>query len=383
MFEKTAYEISDNLFIGLVAGAVVVGVVTICGGYYYLTGSSKKEPETKTAVSIQEQTLLQTPTGKPSSIGLLGSQIAAQTERALEREKLLKELRYGALEDGKNNTEHSTLEEALRDLESRKKIKTDGALTLKIKIPIKLIGDDKKEDFLSWLSRVGDFIFVKRILLLEPDEVLLNTDFPRVGPTQIRERGNIIFSEEQDFWLVEIRGLRNFVREIQTVAEFIERAIQSPQFIIAFNGFVPTQLSVLMNTYLKSSQKDMLEKKEALLCDRVVEVFTLNKQLAELNIKSNIQAFLPLVDFSTAPNIRASQRATLEEKTLEFLTAFDREVMPEIKKQPDAKTNSIRNIRDFGPGWLMKHLRTWVIESNLIFILDQSLFNLHQNHHTY
>ena len=195
---------------------------------------------------------------------------------------------------------------------------------MKIGFPSELISPHKNSaEFRSWLSRLGDYIFIRRILLISNlTEVLLNADFARADANQVSKRGNIIFSEDHNFWYVEIRGLKNYVDEIEIVANLIIQAIHAPKTMINFDGFPVKKLSLCLDNYLTKNNLESLETKERLLSDRLISISTINKQMKEQGIDSNIHAFLPLVDFSNAPNINSSEQKNLEAQREKFSKFF-------------------------------------------------------------
>lgn len=360
MFEKTSSEISDNVFIGLVAGVVVVSVVVIVGGIAYLAGPSNNKHENKTVITNQEKIPTYVNTSRTAeNLERLGSQIAANTEEVLERENLLKELRYAAVQDSNKYYEYDSLKKALDKLKLLKE-NTQSIQTLKIGFPSKLILDYKtKEEYHLWLARLADYIFVSRFLLIEDTtQVVRNKEFKRVGPNKITKRGNIIFSEDKDFWWVEIRGLTSFVDEMQAVANYVEQAIKAPKTMSPCAEFAVQDLSTRISAFLEKNKRDALKKGIPELIDKFVGFCS-----------ENSKGFLTQVDFTKAENITDIQCKNLITETLNFTNEFNKKIIPVIHK-----FSSDTECRNTNYKTTIILLKDWVQKTELSEILKQSLF---------
>jgi hypothetical protein len=357
MFEKSSSKISDNILYGLIGGALIIGVVTVYYSVSYFTSSAEQNTEETVENNTPEIRPDQTDS---VSYARLASEIATNTNYVLLREDMLKNLRY-TLENSKKYYEYASL---ARVLEEFKKHEEEANLSIKIGFPAQLILDFKpKEDFHAWLARLADYIFVRRFLLV-PDttQVVRNKDLKRVGPEKITKRGNILFSEKEDFWWVEIRGLNNFTDEIKTVANYLEQAIRTPQTISACSSFPVEKLKTKIGAFLRENNQVPLK----------VEV---NKLISEFVAYSseNPQGFLPQVDFSNAENITKLQRETLAVETHNFLSKFNTKIIPVMKELPcdDAQCKEDRTNNYITAIGLMKK---WIQRTELSKILEQSLF---------
>lgn len=354
---------SDNVFYGLVAGVVIVGAASFYGIYTYFNSNS--------VVNQVQTTQITTPTpitprpaekitGSNSTPSLVQS-IAVSSSVVVEKGNLLKKIKFAVPDKDKFWHYYSSLEDAIDKLKTLE----SGDWVLKIGFPSQLILSSKtKEEFWAWLARVGDYIYARRFSLVrDTTDVVRNKIFYRAQADNISEKGNIIFSEETDFWWIEIRGLEKSVEEIQKVAGFIERAINAPETTNACAEFITQALSSKISMYLLLQKELALKDKEVTLINDLVKFSHTNSLGCPLES-----------DFSQAESITDTQRLKLQEEMNNYLKNFIEEILPKISAQPNAEREQCLAVRGACYQKLVLSEKKWVIQTLLSNILEQSLF---------
>lgn len=299
--------------------------------------------------------------------------------------------------ENQDSSDHETLEDAIENLQLRKKFASTSAFSLKIYFPPKMILDHKtREQFRSWLARVGDYIYVLRMLnVVDPDaKVMRNPDLSRILPNEdshstgtpaIAVRGNVKLIENEDEWNIEIRGLRERVADgnrekdvasvdgINEVAKIILRALGSPEHMIDFPGFPVERMSNFINNRLVGTGQKKLDSKETNLTNNFLRLTTYDKYFRGV-IKDNLRSFLPLVSFVDTPNILPEQKEKLIVETNKFADHFIEKLLPKISTKPNDSTDCLFDLRVDIYHPLIKSLLTWMVESDVKTIIKQSLF---------
>jgi len=365
-FEKTYAEMSNNVFYGLVTGAVIIGVVGIYSAVSYIN----RAPTQSDTTEIKSLPPTDKPLEEPKKIiadshhASLVSSIATNSMAAIEREKMLKNIKFAVSEDEKSWHYYLSLEDAIEKLQTF----TSPNLVFKIGFPSKLVLEHKtKEELSSWLARLGDYIYATRFSLVEDTtDVVRHEEFFRAQAQEITECGMVIFSEDKDVWWVEIRGLENFVDEIKKVAGFIEKAITNPEAMSPCADFSTQDFSSKISLYfLSKKQRDFkaLNDKEVSLVDDLV-YFS----------HANSRGCLLESDFSEAENITDSQGETLKAEMNNFIINFNREFLPVIGEQPDSERAQKIAVRGACYAGFVVSEKRWVIKTELSKILEESLF---------
>ena len=297
-----------------------------------------------------------------------------------EEQNLLSRVSYITLSDARSEREYDKLKDAILDLHHRKKQDSEPDLTLKIKFPSEIITKYKSENkFRIWLALLGDYIFLKRILyLVDVGDALRSTDYMRICAEQVCERGNLLFSKQESFWLIEIRGLNKFnnnIKKINSVANILLRALQDPTKITNYVSKEPKDFSTQINEYLDEHNREKLtEQKDIELCDRFIWTSIYTGSFKELQLGLNKLAFLPLADFTELPNLENPQREILLTERESFLNDFSQKIVPLFAGLPNSERESVCQLRTQYYSWLAKRIISWATTTSLTTILKNSLF---------
>ena len=231
--------------------------------------------------------------------------------------------------------------------------------------------------FRGWLSRVGDYIFARRMLLIgDLKDVIRNPDLMRASASDVDKRGCALFLQTEDEkWQVVIRGLEQHPQELQVVGEEIFlRALTEPSLMAACEPLKVNHISdVLLDMKLS------LTSDQESLVDGYLDACTCSTAMKNLEITENLGAFLPLVAFSEIPSITEQERGFIEGLNTGFFNEFHQVfVINTIKKARANIKNLNALITNKGANdrylMLVDRLRTWTEKTRLSALLLRSLF---------
>ncbi|OPZ24209.1 MAG: hypothetical protein BWZ03_00270 [bacterium ADurb.BinA186] len=290
-----------------------------------------------------------------------------------------------------NSEEHNPLKEVVLVVSSREGTKdftnweaakdeinlfvgdTTGALGLSIKFPKDIILASLTEpQFRQWLSRVGDYIFAKRLLLNgDLGHVLRNTKgLMRTPASLVHERGCALFAANGDTWEVTIRGLEEHADELIAVLENIfERALNKPQ---SMTQCKPLKVGKMSDILVKRTD---LSKNQKILTDALIKKCTLSTDMMKQNINSNLAAFLPLTAFIDLLTLKPGESTQLNDANEQFLENFTKEVLEKNINKLEATAENLEIVIKNSYDTIILYLKNWLEQSKIDSILLNSLFN--------
>lgn len=263
----------------------------------------------------------------------------------------------------------TSLDDAIKVLKDNKNAE------LKIFFPTNLLNDITELHFRRWLARVGDYIFVQRIMMTELKDmtaILQDPVHARVGEQEIERRGNILLTKESHLWSVQIRGLEGNIEQVKFVVnDILLKGLRDPESIADPLPLEPRALGIFLrdvhNYELYEDHEDFINA----LVDNAVFKENL---FGMFNIEENLAACLPSLKFenlSSNSHYKDIQNATEKfiknvyldniKKTLEYITDFTEQDFHQftIVNQPK----------------LMEGIKSWVAESNISQALLGTLYN--------
>lgn len=305
-----------------------------------------------------------------------------------DEETIAPKITFLPIDDSGSKITYGCLDDALEAINKLKSDKISLKITFNGKAINEAIGKDK---FRSWLARVGDYIFARRMEIVEDlEQVIKNAELARTNSDDVDRYGCALFSENADDWSVEIRGLSGQVEEVRKVAGMIIKAATESSKINYFEGFITNNIGDYVDEYInidngekdKNNQRKPLNKAQRQIINGLLHEMVYDRKFEELKIKSNRFAFLALTDFAAAPNIRDNQKVVFDEAGWEFFDGFDEKVLTLLKedlaeqkdlKELQKRTEEVLKITKVEIYGL---LRTWVKSASVATILEGALFKV-------
>jgi hypothetical protein len=234
-----------------------------------------------------------------------------------------------------------------------------------------------EDEFRAWISRVGDYIFARRLALIgDLKEVIRNSDLMRTSACDVHKRGCALFVSKSARWEVEIRGFEKHPAELKILVEkILQPALNNPETMSKCKSLQVTKIA----TCLKDIKKELTDNQNKLV-NAFLKLCTWDDDMNSRGIADNLGAFLPLVSFEDLPNISKRERRLVKYKRYGFLNEFNGfVVLATLKDDPAPNKESARMIRTSAYEWIIGELRKWTNETDISTLLLRSLFVGHQN----
>lgn len=258
-----------------------------------------------------------------------------------------------------------TWEEAKNELESASKDLSHVSVAFDSQV---ILQHRKLSEFEQWVSRLNDYVFLQRMLLIrDMSKVIRNAELTRGSMANCKTTGCVLLDAESETWTLTIKGLGEYPDILSNVFEqVINPALAEPSIIATCDEVACIKMSVLLG--------DKITKNQAITIDKMLTSFTSDQDMVKAR-KDNLVAFIPCASWHEIKNIDEPAKQKICTKRQGFLGYIMEEVVS--KKIPDEKptSESVHKVVDTSYRPVMVQLKKFIKETNLADIVKSSLLN--------